>query len=105
MSTEQWICAVQKDTKNDNIVAVTAHGVASVMGKPIMSGPYTFSVAQVIAAIKAGTKFYTAWHRHGQFERRAEVTVEGRPPHEFIRTVPNSSTADNLDNLPPTCPA
>ena len=45
----------------------------------------------------------SGWHRYfvqDQFRRQADVIVVNGPYRSYLRTDPNSSCSDNLDNLP-----
>lgn len=55
------------------------------------------SKAEAIQHIEAGWYTYFVQDRFG---RRADVHVVNRRTGKYLRTDPNSSCSDNLDNLP-----
>ena len=52
---------------------------------------------QAISDIEAGRESYYVQDSRG---RRANIHVVNGPTGKYLRTVPNSSCSDNLDNLP-----
>ena len=94
-SADYFISGVWKDN-NDNVTHVLLHEVED--GNSFKSGLKT-NETTAINLIKNNNVLYTITWGYPNWQLGAELTyVQNNYNNEYLRTVPNASLKDNLDN-------
>mgnify|MGYP001473509600 CR=1 FL=1 len=99
--TEKWadycVTAVRFNEDHTHIDRVKRHcDNGDTLGPEIEA-----TRADVVGEIKKGTKYVTVVKNSaGKYDKGKDIFITIIEKHEYLKTVPNNTPVDNLDNLP-----
>lgn len=91
-----WISEVCYNSQNTHIVQVKIYP----QGKVSPGNDETWTRESVIKHLKTGSNIFTMTKENGKWVRGAKVKIIPINGTEYIKTVNDSTTKDNLGNLP-----